>query len=62
MKKKLNEAKNYSIRIWKNKLSNWIDNGAIIPVYENNNRQALFYELSDQYYTEIGFDEDNYIF
>ena len=62
LKKKLNEAKNYSIRIWKNKLSNWIDNGAIIPVYENNNRQALFYELSDQYYTEIGFDEDNYIF
>ena len=34
----------------------------MVPVYENNNRQALFYELSDQYYTEIGFDEDNYIF
>ena len=62
LKKKLNEAKNYSIRIWKNQLSKWIDNGVIIPVYANNNEQVLFYELTDQYYTEIGFDEDNCIF
>lgn len=62
LKKKLNEAKNYSIRIWKNQLSKWIDNGVIIPVYANNNGQVLFYELTDQYYTEIGFDEDNCIF
>lgn len=57
----LKEAGNYSVQIWKNQLYKLIDDGIVIPVLEENDNQILYYELSNQNYTDIGFDAENYI-
>ncbi len=56
----LKEAGNYSVQIWKNQLYKLVEDGIIIPVLEENDNQILYYELSNQNYTDIGFDAENY--
>lgn len=55
----LKEAGNFSVQIWKNQLQKLIDDGIIIPILGEIDYQILYYELSDQNYTDIGFDAEN---
>lgn len=58
-KELLKKAGEYSIQIWKNQLNDLINDGIILPVLGENGDYVLFYQLSNQNYTDIGYTKEN---